>query len=1193
MHIKELVRDNFKSFGRKTRIPFYEDFTTISGPNGSGKSNIIDSVLFALGLARTSGIRAEKLTDLIYNPGHADEAGEGSGEREASVEVILDNGDRTLERGQVVNAAGTEDVGDVDEVSIRRRVKETEDNYYSYYYINGRSVNLGDIQDLLAQAGVTPEGYNVVMQGDVTEIINMTPHARREIIDEIAGVAEFDAKKADAFEELEVVQDRIDEADLRVEEKEKQLTQLEDERETALEYQDLRDEKEEYEGYRLAAELEEKRETLDDVEAEVEEHEAELSELQTELDERQGRVVRLSEDLEDLNAEIERKGEDEQLRIKREIEEVKGEISRLEDQIESAQEKIQDAEAERRQAFVQIDRKQEDVEDLESDIRETKVAKSSVTADIQEEESDLAEVEARIDEVGAEFEEVKEALDEHREALEAAKSEKNELQREQDRLLDEARRRSNEQRETEAEIDDLEGEIPDLEAEIEDLEAELEKAERNRETISEVVEDLKAEKADLQADIDDLEDDISAKQQEYAQLEARAGEDGDSSFGRAVTTILNGDIEGVHGAVAQLGGVDPEYATAAETAAGGRLAHVVVDDDGVGQHCIEYLKSRNAGRATFLPITKMHQRSLPSLPSDDGVVDFAYNLVDFDSQYAGIFAYVLGDTLVVDDMATARDLMGDFRMVTLDGDLVEKSGAMTGGSTSGSRYSFSGGKGKLERVAQRINELEGERADLREELRDVESRLDDARDRKSDAVDQVRELEADIERRTERIDEVEHEREELEARLEEIQDERDEVSERMDELDADIAAKDEEIADIEAEIADLESEVQDSELPALTDRAEEIRATIEDLEDQRDDLDAELNELQLEKQYAEEAIEDLHDDIEAAQNRKAEQEERIAELEENVESEEATLAEKEEAVADLEEELADLKADREELKAELREAKEARDEQQAAVNEVESDLADLRDEADRLAWEVDELDSQVGDYDPEDVPDHETVESEIARLEAEMEALEPVNMLAIEEYDRVADELADLEEKRETLVEEAEGIRDRIESYEAKKKETFMDAYTAINEQFEDIFQRLSNGTGTLHLEDEEDPFDGGLTMKAQPKDKPIQRLAAMSGGEKSLTALAFIFAIQRHNPAPFYALDEVDAFLDAANAEMVGEMVDELAGDAQFVVVSHRSALLERSERAIGVTMQEDNVSAVTGIQISPDGDGEVPADD
>ncbi|WP_276251536.1 chromosome segregation protein SMC [Haloarcula rara] len=1194
MHIKELVLDNFKSFGRKTRIPFYEDFTTISGPNGSGKSNIIDAVLFALGLARTSGIRAEKLTDLIYNPGHADEDVEYSGEREASVEVILANEGRTVERAQVVNAAGTEDVGDVDEISIKRRVKETEDNYYSYYYINGRSVNLSDIQDLLAQAGVTPEGYNVVMQGDVTEIINMTAGSRREIIDEIAGVAQFDQKKEDAFEELEVVQERIDEAELRIEEKQERLDQLEDERETALQYQELRDEKEEYEGYRKAAELEDKREELADTEAAIDELESELAELQAELDSRQGKVVRLEDELHELNNEIERKGEDEQLAIKRDIEEIKGDISRLEDKIANAEEAVEAAENERRQAFVQIDRKQETIDELESDIRETKVEKSNVKADIASTESELADVQTRIDDIGEEFEEIKDELEAKRETLEQKKTERNDLQREQDRLLDEARRRSNEEDEKREAIEDAEAEIPDLEAAIEDLEAELEKARKNKETIGEVVDDLREEKRERQSDLDSLEDKISAKQQEYAELEAKAGQDGDSSYGRAVTAILNAGREGVHGTVGQLGGVDPEYATACETAAGGRLAHVVVDDDGVGQSCIEYLKSRNAGRATFLPITQMQNRSLPSLPNQEGVIDFAYNLVDFDPEYAGVFSYVLGDTVIVDTMETARDLMGEYRMVTLEGDLVEKSGAMTGGSSSGTRYSFSGGAGQLERVATRIQELEDERADVREDLRDVEERLDDARDRESDATEQLRDIETSIERKQAELEQARERIDDLEAAIEEIAAEREDVADEMDELEADIEAANETIATIEADIEELESEVADSELPDLTDEREAIRDEIDALEDREDDLDAKLNELQLEKQYAEDAIEELHDDIETAQNRKAEKEETIADLEAQVAEKRELKAEKEQEVEELESELAELKGEREALREGLQDAKESRDEQRSLVTDVERDLEDEREDRERLAWEIDELEAQVGDYDPENVPDHETVESEIERLTAEMEALEPVNMRAIEEYDRVADDLEELEEKMATLVEEADGIRERIDTYEQKKKATFMESFDEINEQFQDIFERLSNGTGHLHLEDEADPFEGGLTMKAQPGDKPIQRLAAMSGGEKSLTALAFIFAIQRHNPAPFYALDEVDAFLDAKNADLVGELVDELAGDAQFVVVSHRSALLERSERAIGVMMQGDNVSAVTGIDLSEEGpDEEALADD
>jgi len=1190
MHIKELVLDNFKSFGRKTRIPFYEDFTTVTGPNGSGKSNVIDSILFALGLARTSGIRAEKLTDLIYNPGHQE--GESfQGEREASVEVILDNTDRTVERSQVVNAAGTDDVGDIDEINIKRRVKETEENYYSYYYINGRSVNLGDIQDLLAQAGVTPEGYNVVMQGDVTEIINMTPGARREIIDEIAGVAEFDKKKASAFEELEVVEERIDEAELRIEEKSTRLDQLEDERDTALRYQDLRDEKETYEGYRKAAQLEDKREERDSVEATIEDLEAKLGERQETLDKRQGEVMRLEDDLEELNSEIERKGEDEQLEIKREIEEIKGDISRLEDKIENARDRAGEAENERRQAFVKIDRKQETIDELDGEIREIKVSKSSIAADIQEKEAALEDVERQIDEIGEEFEEVKDRLQTKKSHLEERKAEKNELQREQDRLLDEARRRSNETREKKEDIENAQEQIPDLEAEIEDLEVELDKAEKNRETIAEVVDDLRAEKRELQEELDGIEDDLNAAQQEYAELEAKASQSGDSSFGRAVTSVVNAGIDGVHGPVAQLGGVSGEYAVACETAAGGRLANVVVDDDSIGQRCIEYLKSRNAGRATFLPITDMQNRSLPSPPSHDGVIDFAYNLVDFDPEYAGVFSYVLGDTLVVEDIETARELMGQHRIVTLDGDLVEKSGAMTGGSKSGSRYSFAGSDGQLERVAAKINNLEDERQSVREELRDVEDRLEDARDRESEAADQLREIESEIEKREAKIEEAESRIERLETELEEIEAEREEVSDKMDELEAEISEKNDTIADIESMIADLEAEVEGSDLPELTAEAESIREDIDDLERRKDELDAELNELTLEKEYAEDAIEDLHDDIETAQERKETAEEQIESFEGKIEEKEEQLSKKEEEVAELESELAELKEEREALREQLTTARSERDEAKERAAKVEDRLGDKREHRERLDWEIDELETEVGEYDAEEIPDHETVEAEIQRLDGEMEALEPVNMLAIEEYDRVSEDLEDLREKKSTLVEEADGIRDRIESYEARKRETFMDSFEAIDEQFCDIFERLSNGTGTLHLENEEDPFDGGLTMKAQPGDKPIQRLNAMSGGEKSLTALAFIFAIQRHNPAPFYALDEVDAFLDAANADLVGELVDELAGDAQFVVVSHRSAMLDRSERAIGVTMQDNNVSSVTGIDLSEG--AEVPADD
>ena len=1196
MHINELVLDSFKSFGRPTRIPFYEDFTVVTGPNGSGKSNIIDGVLFALGLARTRGIRAEKLTDLIYNPGHADGSGgdAGGGAREASVTVVLDNSDRTLERSQVVNAAGSEDIGDVDEITVKRRVKETEDNYYSYYYLNGRACNLSDIQDLLAQAGITPEGYNVVMQGDVTEIINMTPHERRGIIDEIAGVAEFDAKKADAFEELDAVEDRIGEADLRIEEKETRLDQLEDERETALEYQSLREEREEYEGYRKAAELEDKRDDLAETETEIDDVASDLADERAELDRRQGRVTRLEDELDGLRTEIERKGEDEQLRIKAEIEGIKGEIDRLENAIDAAEDRIRDAESDRRDAFVQLDRKQEKIDDLDTEIRSVKVEQASVKSDIGSLETDLAEVQAEIDDVDTEYDELKADLKERKSRLEELKTERNDRQREKDRLLDDTRRRATEISEAEDRIEELRGILPDLKAEASDLHSELDKAAKNQEKIEGIVDDLQGEKSELKSELDEVVEEIQSKQSEYATLEARASDDGDTSWPRSVTTILNAGQSGVHGTVGQLGAVEGEHATACETAAGGRLAHVVVDDDGVGSDCIDYLKSRNAGRATFLPITEMEDRGLPSLPSHPGVVDFARTLVDYDAEYEGVFSYVLGSTVVVEDMSTARDLMGDYRMVTLDGDLVERSGAMTGGSGGGSRYSFSkSGGGRLERLAGDIETLEDRRRSLQAEIRELDEDIEDARDRAADARDRVRSVESEIDDAESDVEAAEAEIEALEAEIEDLREARAAVDADMQALDDEIDGIEAEIATTEAEIDDLESDLADSKIPELTAEADGIRDEIDEKESRMDDLDARLNELELEQQYAEDALDDLQERIETAQEKKADARDDIRDHEAEIEERKAELEKKREAVEELEAELAELKADREDLQATLRAAKTDRDDKRDEVDRIESNLDSLRETKERLSWEIDELDAEVGDYDPEAIPGHDEVQSAIDRLTAEMEALEPVNMLAIDEYDEVQSELDDLQERRDVLVDEREAIEERIDRFDRQKKETFMHAFDAINRNFTDIFERLSDGTGDLHLENAEDPFDGGLTMKAQPGDKPIQRLTAMSGGEKSLTALAFIFAIQRHNPAPFYALDEIDAFLDAANAERVGEMVDDLSADAQFVVVSHRSALLERSERAIGVTMQGDNVSAVTGIQVGEDADPEVPADD
>ena len=365
MYIKEIEFINFKSFGKKVKIPFYDDFTTISGPNGSGKSNIIDGILFVLGLSSSRTLRAEKLTDLIYNGDKAKKPDF------AQVAIKFDNTDREMPV-------------DADEITITRKIRETDTGYYSYFYFNGKAVSLTDVHNYLAKARVTPEGYNVVMQGDVTRIITMTPVERRKIIDEIAGVAEFDNKKERALSELEIVRERVERVDIILEEVDAQLKKLKGERDQALKYQALKEEKTKFEGFMLLARLMDAKKELVSIDADMGSCRSSIKELETTLEERRQRMEELERSLEELTLRIQRMGEDEQIQIKKDIESTLGEISRCKDSIELADRELEDVDSRRMRAFVEIDEIKGKVSDLDAKINEEKVRLESIRAEHSE-----------------------------------------------------------------------------------------------------------------------------------------------------------------------------------------------------------------------------------------------------------------------------------------------------------------------------------------------------------------------------------------------------------------------------------------------------------------------------------------------------------------------------------------------------------------------------------------------------------------------------------------------------------------------------------------------------------------------------------------------------------------------------------------------------------------------------------------
>nr|WP_321497164.1 chromosome segregation protein SMC [uncultured Methanolobus sp.] len=1173
MHIKELEFINFKSFGKKVKIPFFDGFTTISGPNGSGKSNIIDGILFVLGLSSSRTLRAEKLTDLIYN-------GESSKKPDfAQVTIRFDNTDREMPY-------------DADEISITRKIRETDSGYYSYFYFNGKAVSLTEVHNYLAKARVTPEGYNVVMQGDVTRIINMTAGERRKIIDEIAGVAEFDSKRDRALSELEIVRERVERVDIIIEEVGQQLEKLKTERDQALKYQSLKEEKMKFEGFVLLAKLKDAKVELTNVAGDILAKEEVLAKLEIDLEARRVAVDNLEQELEEMTLNIQRMGEDEQIQIKKDIEGIRGEVSRCMDTIEISEKEMEDVESRRRKAFVEIDDIKGKLEELDSKISEETMRKESILAEMSERKTERMLLQSKIADVDAKFAQTRDELSKLKSRLETVKNEKNELMRQEDRLLDAQRRKSVEARDIESEIADAKSKAESSGSDTKSVEYDIDKLNEKIDALTKDTDDLEFTRAQLKVIVKEFEDELRKHENDYARIEVRvrAAED-HSKYSKSVDMIMNEKkhhgLPGIYGTIAELGSVDQKYSNALGIAAGGRMQAVVVENDEDAARAISFLKQRRGGRATFLPLNKMEaRRPYKDLTDREGVIGYAIDLIDFDKKFESAFWYVFRDTLIVDTLTNARRLMGGLRMVTLEGEVLEKSGAMVGGSQqqqAGLSFAASE-KDKLVRIAEQITELDSKRSNAIKKLDQVEGHI-------SQINREIHEHDKEISKKQMQLEEISGRGERLEQLIEakshelaEIEEARKQLREEMDATFTKKQEQEELVASLEKDIEVLEEKLEGSEVPELNRQAEQLDEEIRRLDGRVRDIESTLNAFNLDRNYASNKIEENRELIKSMDEKKSTHKQRVSELKNKITELEVSLKEKQQREMELADELKELQQERARMHDEHVALKKEFDKFKGRFDEGNRQMMALNATKEALDEQVSDLTEEIqrrGIEETEDVPNYETVRTRIASIERAMERLEPVNMRAIDEYDEVEARLDDLVSRRDTLSSEREQILERIKQYEQLKKDTFMETYNGINEPFKEIFHELSDGIGELVLDNYEDPFAGGLTLKAQPKEKTLQRLEAMSGGEKSLTALSFVFAIQQYRPAPFYAFDEIDMFLDGANAGRVAQRVKKAVKNAQFIVVSLRKPMIEAAERTIGVAMQENNITSITGVKL------------
>jgi len=569
------------------------------------------------------------------------------------------------------------------------------------------------------------------------------------------------------------------------------------------------------------------------------------------------------------------------------------------------------------------------------------------------------------------------------------------------------------------------------------------------------------------------------------------------------------------------------------------------------------------------------------------VIDFAYNLIDFNPKFTKAFQYACGQTIVVESMEAARRLINQGRLVTKTGELFEKSGTITGGQEKSKLHFSQKGDSDLTMVRQTASGLSEQLKDLRQSMSELASSLNEEREKLNAARGEYSQKLSELENRHKQSIEFEREIEEIKPKLRKN-------AEEIEASDTDVASMDGSLVDTLKHIAKLEDSLNQVIDSGSSSAVEKLIQESEDLRDATEAIEREMQEIQRH-------LDRCDTEIKVEQNNQAGLIAQLETINGEIKETQALTPEHEakiqsfkESIDNMEKKVKELSAELEELRAEKEKAHETVTAGEVAKTKIDQDLLhlneqrqerkllqfDLLQKLSALKEEIQRLKEENPDYEPPTAATVEQLKNQVERLERRMRALEPVNMKALEEYNQTNERHKELTEHLETLANEKEEIEQRINGYDELKKRTFMEAFDAINKNFQDIFAELSNGHGRLELENPERPFDGGLIIRAQPRDKKMQRIEALSGGEKSLTALSFVFAFQRFAPAPFYAFDEVDMMLDGSNAERLAQMVKRQSQSAQFVVVSLRRPMIENSDHAIGVSLRADGYSRVVGIQ-------------
>ncbi len=1179
MYLKSIEIHGFKSFANKIVFRFHNGITGIVGPNGSGKSNVADAVRWVLGEQRIKQLRGASMQDVIFS---------GTEMRKplgyAYVAITLDNGDHQL-------------AIDYDEVTVARRIYRSGE---SEYLLNGTPCRLKDVNELFYDTGIGKEGYSIIGQGQIEKILSGKPEERRELFDEAAGIVKFKRRKTAAQKKLEDEKQNLLRVGDILSELEKQIGPLEKQSETAKIFLKKKEELKALDVNMFLLENKRIREQLQSVEEKYSIANGDLQEttekyegIKAEYEQIQSRMEILDESIESARAKL---TDTELLRGK-----LEGEINVLKEQINSA--KGNEGHLENR------------LQTLRGEINAKNIDKEAILKDKEEIDGQLAKVEKARDEARSLLNLVQNKIEELNNNIESGKNTIIDALNSRATIKSKIGRFDTMMEQVNIRKAELNSRLLRAKSDEVKQEETIKQLQEEFETINSQIKGLNDSQSVIEERLSHIHDELSGKDQalrdaqvvyhqEKSKLEALANlTERYDGYGGSVKRVMEckDEEQGIIGVVADIIKVEKKYETAIETALGGNIQNVVTEDEDTAKRMIAFLKKHKGGRATFLPLTSItnpQEFKNPEALKEEGVVGMADELVRVDEKYRNVAKAMLGRIVVVDNVDHAVKIARKFhygiRMVTIEGELLVPGGAISGGAFKNSS-NLLGRRREMEELGEKVKDYlkkidslledientKKERNKLRMELEDTKSRLQDKFIEQNTARMNVIKAEERKNEAEEGFGELKNEEQEIEEKILEIRSSKEAIVKELEESEQ------------------LEINVQ-----------EQIQAFQEELEKQRkkeSEQSTEVSERELETEkmlqrqdFHKQNVERIDGEIHRFASELAEIEEglkynaeEIAQKEQNIAIIEQTITDSDTFRSDAEIQLKEDISKREELSAkqknffgtreELAERMTALDKEVYRLNSQKEKLEESIENQINYMWNEYEITlSDAASLRNEDMTDLSAMKKDAAALKDQIRKLGDVNVNAIEDYKNLMERYGFLKSQHDDLVEAEKTLLHIIDELDTAMRKQFQEKFAEISKEFDKVFKELfGGGKGTLGLMEDEDILEAGIRIIAQPPGKKLQNMMQLSGGEKALTAIALLFAIQNLKPSPFCLLDEIEAALDESNVGRFAKYLHKLTKHTQFIVITHRRGTMEKADRLYGITMQEKGVSTLVSVNL------------